>query len=992
MIDKLVSYSLKNRTLIFVILIFLVLFGTYSYVVADREVFPNVNLSTLIIQSNYPGINAKEVYTNITEPIYNAIKSISGIKDIQENASNGYTTIIVTSHYGVNLNQLEQSINQDIQSVQLPSQASIPSVSQFNFSDIPILELSFSGKNRDNFVKNTIVPYINTVSGVSSVSYYGNQTQEFKINLNYNKLTEYNIPVSTVESIIKSYNIDTTIGSVTSRNTTEPVTIYSNVTNINALNNSIISYHNGQIIRLKDIATLSIVNVYSNQIVETNGKKSDLVDIFGQQNINTTKVISTILNKIKQMNIKGIQYQILSNDTSTINSTINGISKETLLGIILAIFIIFIFLKSGNITLIASLSIPISIFFTLTLMNIQNITFNIMSLSGLSVALGRIFDDSIVVIETIFRHLSEDAIKDEKLLIKSVKEVGGAITSSTLTTIGVFLPIAFVGGITSSFFVPFAFTASSALIASLFTAIIIIPIFSAIFLLRKNAKLKKKEFFLTKYYERLINISLNHKILTILITFIVIVASLFLIPFIKTGFIPSPTSPSAIVSGSIKIGSSKTETYNTALKIVNYIKTINNVSLYTVSIGLSDNRGISINTTPQNNKFQIFINFKNNNNINNEIYNIENFSNKIQGLKSQVNLLSAVGNLNSVALSINSNNQNNLYEANNYLLSKLKSIGGISNISSNLSLNTSQKQIILNNDVMSQNLLSSIQVLSQISPYFTPLEIKNYNINGSLYDTYIYVNNLPNISNIYITNSIGEKILLSKIAVVKNSKYSSNITYENGKRASVINALITAKNTQKVNSSITSYIKKTQNKYNVTITNQGSSSEQSSSFNSLFEAMGISVFIVLVIMIITFSSIIEPIAILFSLPVTIIGVLVALFITDSTLDLPSLIGMLMLIGIVVTNAIVLLTKIKQNIVSGSDIRQAIIDGGKVRLRPILMTAITTIFALLPLALFSSTSTLIGKSLAITVIGGLFTSTFLTLFIVPVIYSILKRSK
>ncbi|MHB8362102.1 MAG: efflux RND transporter permease subunit [Patescibacteria group bacterium] len=992
MIEKLVSYSLKNRTLIFVILIFLVLFGIYSYVVADREVFPNVDLSTLIIQSNYPSANAKEVYTNITEPIYNAIKSTSGIKDIQENANNGYTTIIVTSHYGVNLSQLEQSINQDIQSVKLPQQASTPSVSQFNFSDIPILELSFSGKNRDNFVKNTIVPYINTVSGVSSVSYYGNQTQEFKINLNYNKLIEYNISASTVENIIKSFNINSPIGSVISKNITEPVTIYSNVANIHALNNAMISHYNGQIIKLKDIATLNIVSVYNNQIVETNGQKSDLVDVLGQQNINTTQVISTILNKIKQINPKGIKYQILSNDTSTINSTINGISKETLLGIILAIFVIFIFLKSGNITLIASLSIPISIFFTLTLMNVQNITFNIMSLSGLSVALGRIFDDSIVVIETIFRHISEDVIKDEKLLINSVKEVGGAITSSTLTTIGVFLPIAFVGGITSSFFVPFAFTASSALLASLFTAIIVIPIFSAIFLLRKNVKLKKKEFFLIKYYERLINLSLDHKILTILITLILIVSSLLLIPFIKTGFIPSPTQPSAIVSGSIKAGSSKTETYNMALKLVNYIKTVNNVSIYSVSIGLLGNRGVTLNTAPQNNKFQIFVNFKNNHNINNEISNIENFANKIHGLKSQVNLLSAVGNLNSVALSINSSNQNNLYKANNYLLNKLKGLGGISNISSNLSQNTYQKQIALNNNLMSQNFLSSIQVLSQISPYFTPVEIQNYNINGSLYNTYIYVNNLPNISNIYINNSIGDKIPLSKIAIVENKKYSSNITYENGSRASVINALITAKNTQKVNSSITKYINKAQSKYNVTIKNQGSSSEQASSFNSLFVAMGISVFIVLVIMIATFSSIIEPIAILFSLPVTIIGVLVALFITDSTLDLPSLIGMLMLIGIVVTNAIVLLTKIKQNIIKGDSIRQAIIEGGKVRLRPILMTAITTIFALLPLALFSSTSTLIGKSLAITVIGGLFTSTFLTLFIVPVIYSILKRSK
>jgi multidrug efflux pump subunit AcrB len=991
MIEKIVNYSIKNKSLIFIILIFLILFGTYSYIVADREVFPNVDLSTVIIQSEDPNTNAKTIYTSLTEPIYNAIKSINGIKTVQENADNNYTTLVVTTHYGVSLSKIEQSINQNLTSIKLPQGATTPTVSEFSFSNLPILQISISGKGKNAFVKNTLSKDVSDINGVQSISYYGDKANELKIYINFQNLQKYNISYKTLLGIISSLDINNSIGNIPNgKDTTEPLVVYSNINSINDLLNTPIGFSNGSKVYLKNVATAQIQDSYQNQIVKTNNKSAILFNVYGQNNVNTIQVIQSVLSKLNSTKPKSINYQILQNDTSTINSTINSILRETLLGIVLAVLIIYIFLKSPDTTLIASLSIPISFLFTLVLMNVQNITFNIMSLSGLSVALGRIVDDSIVVIENIFRHLSEKKEKkDVSLIVNSVKEVGGAITSSTLTTIGVFLPIAFVGGITSSFFIPFAFTASSALIASLFTAIIVIPLFARIFLLKKKVKLKEKEFFLVKYYDRFLRITLRHKFITIVITLVLVGLSLLLIPFIKTGFIPSPSQPDATISGTLKVGTSKSETLAEAEKIGNYLHSISDVELYSIQVGATQ-RGI-LNST-LNNEFQIFVSFKNSNNINNIISQIENFTNKQKGLNSQVNLLSAVGNLNSVSLIVNTSNQKNLYNATEYLASHLKSNKGISNVTSNLSKDTYQKKIVLLSKNLSKYDLSSIQVLSQIQYYFTPYEIQQYSIGSNNYDTYIYVNNLPNLENINIQNPLGINIPLSKISTIKDVSYSSNITYQNGERASNINALITSTDTEKTNNYILSYISKTQKKYNVTVKNQGSSSEQSSSFDSLFEAMGISVFIVLIIMVATFSSITEPLAILSSLPVTVIGIFVALYITGSTLNLPALIGMLMLIGIVVTNAIVLLVKIKQNIESGEDMQEAIIRGGRIRLRPILMTAVTTIFALLPLAIFSSNSSLIGQSLAITVIGGLFTSTFLTLFIVPVVYSSIKRVK
>ncbi len=996
MIEKIVRYSIKNKILVFVVLIFLVLFGAYAYITADREIFPNVNLDTLIIQASYPNQNASQVYTQLTEPIYNAIKSVNGIQTVQENSNNGFTTLIVTSNYGVDQNTLEQQLNQNIQSIKLPLGASTPQVSQFNFTNLPILEISLSGKGFQNYAINKLIPDINNVSGVSQVSYYGNTTRELHINVNYLKLNKYNISYTTLVNIIKSFDISSSIGNVKGKNgLSQVLTIYSNIGSINNLNNAVIGNVNGKPIKLSDVAKTSIVSVYRNQVVSTNGKKSIVISVTGQQNINTISTIQTIINKINSTIPKGVEYITLSNDTQTIQSTISGIVDETLQGIILAIIIIFLFLRSPNTTLIASLSIPISFVFTLSLMNIQNITFNIMSLSGLSVALGRIVDDSIVVIENIFRHISESNNPNENIIINSVKEVGGAITSSTLTTIGVFLPIAFVGGITSSFFNPFAFTAVSALIASLFTAIIVIPVFSKIFLIRKKTKkIEEKEFFLAKYYEKALKYSLNHKFYTISVTFIIVIASLFLIPYIQTGFIPSPQQPDAVITGSLPLGTSQAKTIQTTTKITNYLKGISNLSSYTVQVGASASSKsptASIGGNQENNNFQIYLAFSNSNNINSTVTNIENYDNKIKNLDSQVNLLSAVGNLNTVSLTINSNSNNKLYSANKYFMNKLKGLKNLSNLSSNLNTNTYQKEIILNNKKLQQYSLSSQQVLGEISPYFIPQNISGYRIANNTYNTYIYLNNISNLANIKVTNIFGQSIDLSKIASIQDKSYTSNITYQNGIRAVNINALISSGNTQTTNNTITKYLNETENKYGVTIVNQGSSSTQTSSFNSLFEAMGISVFIVLIIMIATFSSISEPIAILFSLPVTIIGVLVGLFITRSTLNLPSLIGMLMLIGIVVTNAIVLLTKVRQNIDDKNmSVYDSLVESGKIRLRPILMTAITTIFALLPLAIFASSSTLIGQSLAITVIGGLFTSTILTLFIVPVIYASLKK--
>ena len=997
MIEKIVSFSLKNKVLIFIILIFLVLFGAYAYIVADREVFPNVNLDTLIIQASYPNANASEVYNNLTSPIYNSIKSINGIQTIQENANNGFTNLIVTSNYGVDQNSLEQQLNQDIQSVKLPSGVNPPQVSQFNFTDLPILEISLHGTGYQKYAMNTLIPDLNNISGVSQVLYYGNTTRELHINVNYSKLKQYNISYTNFINIIKSFDISSSIGTVnSSNNISRALTIYSNIGSINSLNNAVIGTYQGIPVKLSKVANTKIVEEYRNQIVSTNGKKSIVISITGQQNINTITTIQSLIGKINSTLPKGVHYTTLSNDTQTINSTISGIVDETLQGIILAIIIIFIFLRSSNTTLIASLSIPISFFFALSLMNLQNITFNIMSLSGLSVALGRIVDDSIVVIENIFRHVSENKNPDENVIISSVKEVGGAITSSTLTTIGVFLPIAFVGGITSSFFNPFAFTAVSALIASLFTAIIVIPLFSKMFLLRKNAKqIKEKEFFLSKYYKILLEYSLKHKLYTILITFILVIASLFLINHIQTGFIPSPQQPDAIITGSLPIGTDQKSTEAVTEKITNYLSGINTLSSYTVQVGATSSAkslNSSVGGLSQNNTFQIYLAFNSSNNINSIISNIENYDNKIKNLNSQVNLLSAVGNLNTVSLTINSNSQTKLYNANKYLMNKLKGIKNLSNLSSNLNNDTYQKEIILNNKKLNQNGLTSDQVLEEIAPYFIPQNISGYTVGNNSYSTYIYINNLPNLNNITITNLFGKSIPLSSIASIQNKPYTSSITYQNGIRAANINALISSGDTQSINNKINNLSDTTVKKYGVSITNQGSSSTQTSSFNSLYEAMGISIFIVLIIMIATFSSLAEPIAILFSLPVTIIGILVGLYITRSTLNLPALIGALMLIGIVVTNAIVLLTKVRQNIDDGMSIHDALIEGGRIRLRPILMTAITTIFALLPLALFASSATLIGQSLAITVIGGLFSSTFLTLIIVPVIYASIKKEK
>ena len=997
MIEKIVSFSLKNKVLIFVVLIFLVLFGSLSYIIADREVFPNVNLDTLIIQASYPNANATEVYKNLTDPIYNAIKSVNGIQTIQENANNGFTTLVITSNYGVDQNTLEQQLNQNLQSVKLPVGANTPQVSQFNFTDLPILEISLHGSGYQKYAINTLIPALNDISGVSQVLYYGNTTRELHISVNYSKLNQYNISYTNFINIIKSFDISNSIGTINGRNNISRIlTVYSNIGSISELNNAILTTYHGTPVKLSNIAKTSIVSEYRNQIVSTNGKQSIILSITGQQNINTITTIQSLISKINSTLPKGVHYITLSNDTQTINSTISGIVDETLQGIILAIIIIFIFLRSSNTTLIASLSIPISFFFALSLMNLQNITFNIMSLSGLSVALGRIVDDSIVVIENIFRHVSESTNPDEHVIISSVKEVGGAITSSTLTTIGVFLPIAFVGGITSSFFNPFAFTAVSALIASLFTAIIVIPLFSKIFLLRKRAKdIKEKEFFLSKYYKKLLEYSLKHKVYTIIITFILVIASLFLINHIQTGFIPSPQQPDAIITGSLPIGTSQSTTANTAEKITNYLKGINNLSSYTIQVGARSSAkspNATIGGAQQNNTFQIYLAFNSSNNINNTISSIEHYDNKIKNLNSQVNLLSAVGNLNSVSLTINSNSQTKLYNANKYLMGKLKGISNLSNLSSNLNNDTYQKEIILNDKKLSSYGLSAPQVLSEISPYFIPQNISGYTVGVNSYSAYIYINNLPTLNSITVTNLYGKNIPISDIASIQNKPYTSNITYQNGIRAANINALISNGDTQSTNNTINSFMNTTENKFRVNISNQGSSSTQTSSFNSLYEAMGISIFIVLIIMIATFASLAEPIAILFSLPVTIIGILVGLYITKSTLNLPALIGALMLIGIVVTNAIVLLTKVRQNIDSGMSIHDALIEGGRIRLRPILMTAITTIFALLPLALFASSATLIGQSLAITVIGGLFSSTFLTLIIVPVIYAAIKREK
>ena len=755
-----------------------------------------------------------------------------------------------------------------------------------------------------------------------------------------------------------------------------------------------------KLISLSDIAEITVGTDNVTTFSRTNGDPSVILQVMKTQESNTVDVSDAVMNKLNS--VKNLlpggtetKVSIIFNQADYVNESIRGMLQEGLVGILLAFLVILVFLRNFRTTIIACVSIPLSVLITLIVLKQVNVTLNILTLGGLSVAIGRIVDDSIVVIENIYRRLQTEEIRNVDIIKIATKEVSSAITSSTLTTVSVFIPIVFVGGLAGVMFKPFALTLGTAMLSSLLVAVTVIPVLSKLLLI-KSKRVKHTEFHEGKFmksYEKLLISSLNHKVRTLLIVLAVLIATMALVPSIGTSFMQQQKEQYINISMDYPAGTDPKVVNEKAIEIEKVLSQVKEIDKYQTTVGSSSTNMMSM--MDNNSAGKIMIHLTSQSDLNKVINTLKQKIPSVPGKGSftitQTNPSGGgADSINNIEVDITGNDINKIKTVAQQVTKELSSVKHLEEVSNNLSESKPEISIAVDQEKASRLGLSAAQIGMTINSLLKNSTATNVMVDNKTLDVLIglkldTISKLDDIKAIELTSQTGAAVKVGDIAEVKEVPGAVGIYSLDGKEFAKVTGKITTKDTGAVSQKVQKIIKGISLPDGVEIKMGGITEMMGDSFSQLGFAMLIAVCLVFMVMLVALGSARAPFAILFSLPLAAIGGLIALFITGLPIDMPSMIGALMLIGIVVTNAIVLIDRVQQKLKDGFTVREALLEAGRVRIRPILMTAIATMAALLPMAFGMTKGSTMSQSLAVIVIGGLLTSTFLTLIVVPVVF-------
>ena len=748
------------------------------------------------------------------------------------------------------------------------------------------------------------------------------------------------------------------------------------------------------VVRLGDIAKVTYAPVDGSVGSRANGSPAALIDIVKTQDGNTVEVTDKVTAEMDKLQAGfPVPTKVLTvYDASTgINGSVNGMMREGLLGALFAIIVILLFLRNWRATIIAAISIPLSILIAMVFLKQANVTLNVMTLGGLTVAIGRVVDDSIVVIENIFRHLQRGEKPNAELIRVAVSEVSGAITTSTLTTVAVFLPLGLVTGVIGKVFLPFAITVALALLASLLVAITVVPLMAKWFLLKSKMPTEDKgESKWLGLYRRALGWSLDHRLVIVSASLVLFVGSLALVPLIGTGFVPESKEKYVQIEVGYPEGTKATEVDKAVRTIEAGLAKDGDIELYQSTVGASTTQVSMSGGLGGSNTAMTYVRLKPTASTDEVIKRLQAKMKGTlpEGAEVVYQRVDSSGTNSSLEMIVTGDNLADIRTASDTIEKALKDQSGLTNVKSNLG--TARKQVVVDVDQTKSTEygLNAAMVAGTVRGFVADQKAGSIKVAGQPTDVFYSLKLDPvakaeEMRKLKLTTPLGKTIKLSKIAKVEETESPVAVLTRDGTEYASVSGRITERDTGSVIKAVEAKVATLKLPAGVTVETGGTAEQMNESFSQLGVAMLIAIGAVYLVMIIAFGEAVAPLAIMMSLPLAVVGGLVGLFLAGLPLDIPAMIGALMLIGIVVTNAIVLVDRVRQKERTGFARRDALLEAGSTRMRPILMTAVATIMALVPLASGFSEGALISQSLAVIVIGGLTTSTLLTLVVVPV---------
>ena len=1042
MIKKLLQFSLGNKFAIFLMVVLIILGGVYSSAKLKLELLPDVENPVISVQTTMSGATPQSTQEEISSKIENQVRSLAYVNSVQTESIPNASIVTVEYDNGTDMDKAEEQLKKEIDKIKFKDGVGEPELTRNSMDAFPIVAYSFTSNNQKlkdvtKKLNQQLVPKLQTIDGVQNAQLNGQTNREVSLKFKQKNLDEKGLTANDVENYIKTATRETPLGLFQFNKSNKSIVVDGQFKSVDAFKNLKIplsisgqavqndSYpdsdslmpsdntrstnssthmaQEGQMpsVPLKDLADISVGDERTS-ISKTNGKDAVNLQIMKSQDANTVQVAREVQKKVDEFvrNESGMKSIKTMDTAKPIEDSLYTMVEKAALGTIVAIIVILLFLRNIRTTAISIVSIPMSILIALIALKLSNVSLNILTLGALTVAIGRVIDDSIVVVENIFRRLSDpnEKLKGENLIISATREVFKPIMSSTLVTIVVFLPLVFVSGSVGEMFRPFALAITFSLLASLLVSITLVPSLGATFFKNgvKNKEQKEGLGTVGRAYRSALNWSLNHKWIVLIVSIFILVGSVVIgARNLGTSYISTGDNKFLALTYTPKPGETQKSVTQHAEKVQNYLDKKDKVETVQYSIG---------GPTPQDptgstNSMAIMIKYQSDTpNFDEEpdkvLKHIETF--KQPGEWKNQDLGTGAGN-NSVEVTVKGPNTSAMKDTVNRVEKMMTDIKGITNVKSDLSQTYDQYEIKVDQNKAADNGISAAQLAMNLNENLPEKTISTVNEKGKSIDVKVKQNKQTDwssqkIKNIKLNKPTGGTIKLSEIASLKKSYTPSKLTQEDGDYATTVTGKVTDKDVGGKSQQVMAKVKDLEKPSHIKINVGGATDDIDKAISQLAMAMIAAIIIVYLILVITFRGGLAPFTILFSLPFTVIGVVLALIITGETISVPSLIGMLMLIGIVVTNAIVLIDRVINNEKQGMPMKQALIEAGGTRIRPILMTAIATIGALVPLLFGHDSSILISKGMAATVIGGLISSTLLTLFVVPVIYEILFTLK
>jgi len=1025
---KIPEFSVNRKVTTAMLAMILVVLGFISYSRLGLDFFPDLEFPTVSVVTTYSGASPEDVENTITRPLEQVVNSVANVKKVNSITSEGVSVIMVEFEWGTNLDFAAQDIREQLGQFRsyLPEEASDPLVVKFNISQFPIIFYGITA-DRPTFelkkiIEDEVARRLERIEGVASALVVSMEEREILVEIDQSALEAYHLSLDQIMAALRLENLNLPGGRIIERQTEFLVRTMGEFQNLDDIRQVIVGLTStGAPIYLRDVAEVKDTLKDFRYKARIQGQKGVFLFISkrsGANTVITAKAVKKELARIRENLPSDIEFYTAMDQSDMIQKVLNRTANNALIGGVLAMIFILVFLRNWRPTITIFLAIPLSIITTFIAFYLAGYTINLMTLGGLALGIGMLVDNAVVVIENIFRHLEEGEERNQAAKL-GASEVGMAITASTLTTIAVFFPMVFARGITGQLTRGLALAIAFSLISSLFVALTVVPmVASLLFKANKNnknnlsnqGKKGKRVYRMREFYRRWLLKSLRHRRWVLVGVFGLFVISLVIIPFMGTEFMPPMDRSMIVLSVKLPVGSTLEETDRVVQMVEKLLRQEPDVEVITAQAGsqVEDNpteaAGQFNPTGPHEGIIWAVLVDKEKRSLS-DLELTEKIRSELpslQGVKFEMIDLGQMfmgGAQNPVEIKIFGQELPVLKEIAETIVSRIKDVAGLRDLKHSLSEAKPEYHLRINRDEASRLGIKMAQIAQTIQTAALGRVATRYREGNEEYDIRVrfkeeFRDELDDILKTPILAPTGQIVRVNQVAQVERGSGPIQITRENQAREVKVTANIAGRDLGSVIKDIKSRLKdlETTLPQGYFIEYGGQYEEMQDAFMIMAGAFLLAILLVYMIMASQFESFLHPFVIMFTVPLSLIGVILALLIAGKPVSLPVLIGFVMLAGIAVNNGIVMVDYINQLKRRGVEAKEAILQGCAVRLRPVLITALTTILGMLPMAISTSEGASFRAPMAITVMGGLTATTFLTLFVIPAIYSLVTKVK